>query len=142
MIVTFQPGFSSRGLWAGLLGGGPWSGRPKADPSGGGSAVTRSAVVRRWLDFGPDFRGWPGLQVLGWAPGSRGWPGLQRSGMQKPPGRGARGWRLEGLAGYPKLCRTQTARGTKAARGSHSAQGGAIISTFRARTTRRKSPRF
>ena len=102
MIVTFQPGFSSRGLWAGLLGGGPWSGRPKTDPSGGGSA----------------------------------------SGMQKPPGRGARGWRLEGLAGYPKLCRTQTARGTKAARGSHSAQGGAIISTFRARTTRRKSPRF
>ena len=127
MIVTFQPGFSSRGLWAGLLGGGPWSGRPKADPSGGGSAVTRLRA---------------GLPGMAWAPGSRGWPGLQRSGMQKPPGRGARGWRLEGLAGYPKLCRTQTARGTKAARGSHSAQGGAIISTFRARTTRRKSPRF
>ena len=55
MIVTFQPGFSSRGLWAGLLGGGPWSGRPKADPSGGGSAAPGSRVGSR-------------LSGMAWAP--------------------------------------------------------------------------
>ena len=68
MIVTFQPGFSSRGLWAGLLGGGPWSGRPKADPSGGGSAVTRLRA---------------GLPGMAWAPGSR--VGSRLSGMAWAP---------------------------------------------------------